>query len=83
MDAYDVEGHAALVASPDTPVTTGEMLTGTEEHSVEEHPRLIEAGAADSRGRMRRGSGWTGAGRGGPVRGVGRLKRGRRAGPVE
>lgn len=42
LDAYDVEGHAALVASLDTPVATGEMLTGAEEHT-----RLIEAGAAD------------------------------------
>ncbi|MFG2829166.1 mandelate racemase/muconate lactonizing enzyme family protein [Streptomyces sp. NPDC048434] len=42
LDAYDVEGHAALAASLDTPVATGEMLTGAEEHT-----RLIEAGAAD------------------------------------
>ncbi|MFD0166179.1 enolase C-terminal domain-like protein [Streptomyces decoyicus] len=42
LDAYDAEGHAALAASLDTPVATGEMLTGAEEHT-----RLIEAGAAD------------------------------------
>ncbi len=42
MDAYDAEGHAALAASLDTPVATGEMLTGAEEYA-----RLIEAGAAD------------------------------------
>ncbi|BDH15194.1 L-talarate/galactarate dehydratase [Streptomyces hygroscopicus] len=42
LDAYDAEGHAALAASLDTPVATGEMLT-----SAEEHTRLIEAGAAD------------------------------------
>ncbi|WP_405408636.1 mandelate racemase/muconate lactonizing enzyme family protein [Streptomyces decoyicus] len=42
LDAYDAEGHAALAASLDTPVATGEMLTGAEEHT-----RLIETGAAD------------------------------------
>lgn len=42
LDAHDAEGHAALAASLDTPVATGEMLT-----SAEEHTRLIEAGAAD------------------------------------
>ncbi|WP_413253211.1 enolase C-terminal domain-like protein [Streptomyces caniferus] len=47
LDAYDAEGHAALVASLDTPVATGEMLSGAEEHSAEAHTRLIEAGAAD------------------------------------
>ncbi|MFE2162266.1 mandelate racemase/muconate lactonizing enzyme family protein [Streptomyces lydicus] len=42
LDAHDAEGHAALAASLDTPVATGEMLT-----SAEEHTRLIDAGAAD------------------------------------
>lgn len=42
LDAYDSEGHAALAASLDTPVATGEMLA-----SVAEHWELIRAGAAD------------------------------------
>lgn len=42
LDAYDAEGHAALVRSLDTAVATGEMLT-----SVAEHHALIEAGAVD------------------------------------
>ncbi|MEV7391547.1 MULTISPECIES: mandelate racemase/muconate lactonizing enzyme family protein [unclassified Streptomyces] len=42
LDAYDAEGHAALAATLDTPVATGEMLT-----SVGEHTALIEAGSSD------------------------------------
>lgn len=42
LDAYDVEGHAALAASLDTPIATGEMLT-----SFGEHAQLIMAGASD------------------------------------
>ncbi|AXG81275.1 L-talarate/galactarate dehydratase [Streptomyces paludis] len=42
LDAYDAEGHAALAASLDTPVATGEMLT-----SVAEHTGLIMTDAAD------------------------------------
>lgn len=42
LDAYDSAGHAALAASLDTPIATGEMLT-----SVAEHAELIRAGAAD------------------------------------
>ncbi|MFC5830666.1 L-talarate/galactarate dehydratase [Nonomuraea insulae] len=42
LDAYDAEGHAALAATLDTPIATGEMLT-----SVAEHRRLIEARSAD------------------------------------
>jgi L-alanine-DL-glutamate epimerase-like enolase superfamily enzyme len=42
LDAYDVEGHAALAASLDTPIATGEMLT-----SFGEHARMIEARASD------------------------------------
>ena len=42
LDAYDAAGHAALAASLDTPVATGEMLA-----SVGEHWELIRAGAAD------------------------------------
>ena len=42
LDAYDHEGHAALAASLDTPVATGEMLT-----SVQEHQSLIRHRAAD------------------------------------
>lgn len=41
LDAYDVEGHAALVVALDTPIATGEMLTSALEHS-----RVIEASAA-------------------------------------
>ncbi|POX37348.1 enolase [Streptomyces sp. Ru73] len=42
LDAYDAEGHAALAASLDTPVATGEMLA-----SVAEHYELIRQKAAD------------------------------------
>ncbi|MEU6128449.1 mandelate racemase/muconate lactonizing enzyme family protein [Saccharopolyspora sp. NPDC047091] len=42
LDAYDATGHAALAASLDTPIATGEMLT-----SVAEHWNLIEKGASD------------------------------------
>lgn len=42
LDAYDHEGHAALAASFDTPIATGEMLT-----SVAEHGELIRHRAAD------------------------------------
>jgi L-alanine-DL-glutamate epimerase-like enolase superfamily enzyme len=42
LDAYDAEGHAALAATLDTPIATGEMLTSTAEHW-----QLIEAGASD------------------------------------
>ncbi|MFE2442305.1 enolase C-terminal domain-like protein [Streptomyces sp. NPDC059426] len=41
LDAYDAEGHAALAATLDTPVATGEMLT-----SFGEHAALIEAGSS-------------------------------------
>ncbi|MER5670565.1 L-talarate/galactarate dehydratase [Pseudonocardia alni] len=42
LDAYDAEGHAALAASLDTAIASGEMLT-----SVDEHVRLIDARAVD------------------------------------
>ncbi|MEU9795734.1 mandelate racemase/muconate lactonizing enzyme family protein [Streptomyces sparsogenes] len=42
LDAYDARGHAALAASLDTPVATGEMLA-----SVAEHWELIRHEAAD------------------------------------
>ncbi|PYI39034.1 enolase [Arthrobacter psychrolactophilus] len=42
LDAYDAEGHAALAASLDTPIATGEMLA-----SVAEHWELIRHKAAD------------------------------------
>ncbi|MCG0287333.1 mandelate racemase/muconate lactonizing enzyme family protein [Streptomyces sp. PSAA01] len=42
LDAYDAPGHAALAASLDTPVATGEMLA-----SVAEHWELIRHNAAD------------------------------------
>ncbi|MFJ7999532.1 mandelate racemase/muconate lactonizing enzyme family protein [Streptomyces sp. NPDC096310] len=42
LDCYDAEGHAALAASLDTPVATGEMLT-----SVAEHTDLILKNSAD------------------------------------
>ncbi|SOE73022.1 L-alanine-DL-glutamate epimerase [Burkholderia sp. OK233] len=42
LDAYDIEGHAALTASLDTPIATGEMLT-----SFGEHAQLITAHASD------------------------------------
>lgn len=42
LDAYDVEGHAALSQALKTPIGTGEMLTSTSE--VE---RFIERGAID------------------------------------
>lgn len=43
LDAYDHEGHAALAASFDTPIATGEMLT-----SVSEHADLVRHRAADT-----------------------------------
>jgi L-talarate/galactarate dehydratase len=42
LDAYDHEGHAALAATFDTPIATGEMLT-----SAAEHADLIRQRAAD------------------------------------
>ncbi|WP_077000675.1 mandelate racemase/muconate lactonizing enzyme family protein [Variovorax sp. KK3] len=42
LDAYDFEGHAALAATFDTPIATGEMLT-----SGIEHGELIRHRAAD------------------------------------
>lgn len=42
LDAYDVEGHARLTRTLDTPIATGEMLT-----SVSEHERLITGNACD------------------------------------
>jgi len=42
LDAYDFDGHAALAASLDTPIATGEMLT-----SFGEHAQLIGAQASD------------------------------------
>ncbi|HEX6344713.1 L-talarate/galactarate dehydratase [Umezawaea sp.] len=42
LDAYDSEGHAALAASLDTPIATGEMLA-----SVAEHWTLIRDRAVD------------------------------------
>ena len=42
LDAYDTAGHAALAASLDTPVATGEMLT-----SFQEHAHLMEGGGCD------------------------------------
>ncbi|GAB2999005.1 mandelate racemase/muconate lactonizing enzyme family protein [Amycolatopsis acidiphila] len=42
LDAYDAEGHAALAATLDTPIATGEMLT-----SAAEHWNLIRQGASD------------------------------------
>jgi hypothetical protein len=42
LDAYDFDGHAALAASLDTAIATGEMLT-----SFGEHAQLIERNGAD------------------------------------
>ncbi|QYA08687.1 L-talarate/galactarate dehydratase [Agrobacterium larrymoorei] len=42
LDAYDVEGHAALATHLDTPIATGEMLT-----SVLEHVALINNNSVD------------------------------------
>ena len=42
LDAYDFEGHAALAATFDTPIATGEMLV-----SAAEHGELIRHRAAD------------------------------------
>ncbi|WP_295853829.1 mandelate racemase/muconate lactonizing enzyme family protein [uncultured Xylophilus sp.] len=42
LDAYDYEGHAALAATFDTPIATGEMLT-----SLGEHAELIRQRSAD------------------------------------
>lgn len=42
LDCYDAEGHAALTATFDTPIATGEMLT-----SVAEHQEFIRLRGAD------------------------------------
>ncbi|WP_028921286.1 L-talarate/galactarate dehydratase [Pseudonocardia acaciae] len=42
LDAYDADGHAALVSTFDTAIATGEMLV-----SAAEHAELIRAGGAD------------------------------------
>ncbi|MFF7708809.1 enolase C-terminal domain-like protein [Pseudomonas sp. NPDC007930] len=42
LDSQDIEGHAALAASLDSAIATGEMLT-----SFAEHAQLIEARGAD------------------------------------
>ncbi|MGW3342441.1 L-talarate/galactarate dehydratase [Nonomuraea rubra] len=42
LDAYDAEGHAQLAAALDTPIATGEMLTG-----VPDLVRLIDLRAVD------------------------------------
>ncbi|WP_434775970.1 L-talarate/galactarate dehydratase [Pseudomonas oryzihabitans] len=42
LDCYDAEGHAALAATFDTPIATGEMLT-----SVAEHQEFIRLRGAD------------------------------------
>ncbi|MEU9286310.1 mandelate racemase/muconate lactonizing enzyme family protein [Streptomyces sp. NPDC048275] len=42
LDAYDSQGHAALAASLDTPIATGEMLS-----SVAEHQELLRHSAVD------------------------------------
>lgn len=42
LDAYDVEGHAALAAAIDTPIASGEMLV-----SAAEHFALIDGRAVD------------------------------------
>ncbi len=42
LDAYDIEGHAALAAAIDTPVASGEMLV-----SAAEHFAMIRAKAID------------------------------------
>ncbi len=42
LDAYDFEGHAALVDAVDAPIATGEMRT-----SYNEHSQLVEKRACD------------------------------------
>jgi L-alanine-DL-glutamate epimerase-like enolase superfamily enzyme len=42
LDAYDVAGHAALRATLDTPIASGEMLS-----AVRDHRELLEKGAVD------------------------------------
>jgi L-alanine-DL-glutamate epimerase-like enolase superfamily enzyme len=42
LDAYDIEGHAALAAAIDTPIASGEMLV-----SAPEHFAMIDARAVD------------------------------------
>lgn len=42
LDCYDAEGHAALAATFDTPIATGEMLT-----TVAEHQEFIRLRGAD------------------------------------
>ena len=42
LDAYDIDGHAALRAALDTPIASGEMLS-----AASDHRRFLEAGAVD------------------------------------
>lgn len=42
LDAYDIAGHAALRATLDTPIASGEMLS-----AASDHRRFLEAGAVD------------------------------------
>lgn len=42
LDAYDIEGHAALAAAFDTPIASGEMLVSPAEHFA-----MIRGGAVD------------------------------------
>ncbi len=42
LDAYDVDGHAALRSTLDTPIASGEMLS-----SADDHRRFLDAGAVD------------------------------------
>lgn len=42
LDAYDIEGHAALAASFDTPIASGEMLVSAPEHFAMIRSRAID-----------------------------------------
>jgi L-talarate/galactarate dehydratase len=42
LDAYDVEGHAALAATIDTPIASGEMLVSAAEHFAMIRGRAVD-----------------------------------------
>ena len=42
LDAYDVEGHAALAAAVDTPIASGEMLVSAAEHFAMIRGRAVD-----------------------------------------
>jgi len=48
LDAYDVEGHAALAATFDTPIASGEMLVSAAEHFAMIDGRAVDFAQPDA-----------------------------------